>query len=97
MGATGLPIALYPGQPYVEEVVPARPGDLLFFYTDGLVEAEDEHGDMFGIDRLKGLLGTEQTQGIDTVLHAVEDAVRRFRGDHEPMDDATMMALRLNG
>jgi sigma-B regulation protein RsbU (phosphoserine phosphatase) len=97
MGATGLPIALYPGQPYTEKVVPARAGDLLFFYTDGLVEAEDENGDMFGIDRLKALLGIEQTKGIDTVLHEVEDAVRRFRGNHEPLDDATMMALRLNG
>ena len=97
MGATGLPIALYPGQPYAEQVVPARPGDLLFFYTDGLVETEDDNGDMFGIERLQALLGIEQTKGIDAVLHEVEEAVRRFRGNHEPMDDATMMALRLNG
>ena len=60
MSATGLPIALYPGQQYTEEVVPARSGDLLFFYTDGLVEAEDESGEMFGFDRLKALLGKEQ-------------------------------------
>ena len=96
MGATGLPIALYPGQPYAEKVVPARPGDLLFFYTDGLVEAEDDNGDMFGIERLQALLGIEQTKGVDTVLQEVEEAVRRFRGKNEPMDDATMMALRLN-
>jgi serine phosphatase RsbU (regulator of sigma subunit) len=96
MGATGLPIALYPGQPYSEEVVPARSGDLLFFYTDGLVEAEDESGEMFGFDRLKALLGKEQQHGIDRVLHEVEDAVRQFRGNHEPMDDATLMALRLH-
>ena len=96
MGATGLPIALYPGQPYLEEVVPARSGDLLFFYTDGLVEAEDESGEMFGFDRLKALLGEQQQHGIDTVLHAVEDAVRRFRGNLEAMDDATLMALRLH-
>jgi sigma-B regulation protein RsbU (phosphoserine phosphatase) len=97
MGATGLPIALYPGQPYTEQVVPARAGDLVFFYTDGLVEAEDDTGDMFGIDRLKALLGIEQNKGVDAVLNEVEDAVRRFRGNNEPMDDATMMALRLNG
>ena len=96
MSATGLPIALYPGQPYREEAVPARPGDLLFFYTDGLVEAEDESGEMFGFDRLKALLGKKQQQGIDTVLQEVENAVRQFRGNHEPMDDATLMALRLD-
>ena len=96
MSATGLPIALYPGQPYREEAVPARSGDLLFFYTDGLVEAEDESGDMLGFDRLKALLGKKQQQGIDTVLQEVEDAVRQFRGNLEPMDDATLMALRLD-
>jgi serine phosphatase RsbU (regulator of sigma subunit) len=96
MSATGLPIALYPGQPYREEAVPARSGDLLFFYTDGLVEAEDESGDMFGFDRLKALLGKKQQHGIDTVLQEVEDAVRQFRGNHEPTDDATLMALRLH-
>ena len=96
MAATGLPIALYPGQPYQERVVPARSGDLLFFYTDGLVEAEDESGEMFGFDRLKALLGREQKNGIDAVLHEVEEAARHFRGNHEPLDDATMMALRLH-
>jgi len=96
MSATGLPIALYPGQPYQERIVPARSGDLLFFYTDGLVEAEDESEEMFGFDRLKALLGREQKEGVDTVLHEVEEAVRRFRGNHEPLDDATMMALRLH-
>ena len=96
MSATGLPIALYPGQPYQEEVVPARSGDLLFFYTDGLVEAEDESGEMFGFDRLKALLGKEQKEGVDTVLLEVEEAVRRFRGNLEAMDDATLMALRLH-
>ncbi len=96
MAATGLPIALYPGQPYEEVVVPARPGDLLFFYTDGLVEAEDDSGDMFGVERLKTLLGQEQTHGVDAVLVAVEEAVRKFRGTNEPLDDATMMALKLH-
>ena len=52
---------------------------------------------MFGIERLKALLGIAQTKGIDAVLQEVEDAVRRYRGDQEPIDDATMMALRLNG
>src|SRR5688572_191130 len=97
MPATGLPIALYPGQPYAEVVVPIGTGDLIFFYTDGLVEAEDESGDMFGPDRLQALLAAEQTGGIDTILQRVEEVTRTFRGRHEPMDDATMMALRLNG
>jgi serine phosphatase RsbU (regulator of sigma subunit) len=96
MASTGLPIALYPDHGYEEVVVSVRGGDLLFFYTDGLVEMENEAGEMFDAARLQALLAEEQAHGIDTVLARVEDTVRRFRGGAEPLDDATMMALRLN-
>lgn len=95
MSSTGLPIAIYPGRPYVESVVSLAPGDLLFFYTDGLVEAENEQGDMFGAERLQAVLVEAQAHAIDSVLERTEDAVRRFRGRAEPLDDATMMALRI--
>jgi serine phosphatase RsbU (regulator of sigma subunit) len=94
MAATGLPIALYPGQPYVERRVHMRPGDLTFFYTDGLVETEDVAGEMFGSERLQSLLTGLQPDGLDTLLERVEAAVREFRGAAEPFDDATLMALR---
>ncbi|MBA2602532.1 MAG: SpoIIE family protein phosphatase [Acidobacteria bacterium] len=96
MAATGLPIALYPGRPYEEAAVQVDAGDLLFFYTDGLVETENESGEMFGTDRLEALLVEGQTDGIDTVLQRIEQAARTFRGKAEPFDDATMMALRLD-
>jgi serine phosphatase RsbU (regulator of sigma subunit) len=96
MPATGLPIALYPGQPYEEAMVSVRSGDLIFFYTDGLLDAENDQGEMFGAARLNAILAQEHSQGIDTVLTRIEDAVRQFRGKTEPFDDATMMALRLN-
>ena len=96
MASTGLPIALFPDHGYEELTLPIRSGDLLFFYTDGLVEAENEAGDMYGAERLQVLLAQVQTDGIDTVLERVEEAARRFRGRIEPLDDATMMALRVN-
>ncbi len=95
MTSTGLPIALFPGHGYHEATIDASPGDLLFFYTDGLVEAESDAGEMFGSDRLQALLAAERNQGVETVLARVENAVRTFRGGSEPLDDATMMVLRL--
>ena len=95
LSSTGLPIALYPGQGYKESSVQIGRGDLLFFYTDGLVETENEGGEMFGADRLEALLEAEHTHNIDTVLHRLEQSVREFRGNAEPFDDATMMALRV--
>jgi phosphoserine phosphatase RsbU/P len=97
MTSTGLPIGLYPDHGYTEASVPVERGDLIFFYTDGLVEAENEDGDMFGAERLQMVLTSEQGQNLDTVLARVESAARAFRGRTEPHDDATMMALRLDG
>ena len=96
LGSTGMPIALYAGHGYTEARVALTAGDLLFFYTDGLVETENEQGDMFSTERLQTILAAEQTQGIDRVLHRVEEQVTAFRGQAEPFDDATMMALRIS-
>ena len=96
LSSTGMPIALYAGQGYHEAVVPVSSGDLLFFYTDGLVETENERGDMFGAERLQALLASEPAQRVDALLDRVDSTVRSFRGSAEPLDDATMMALRID-
>ena len=95
LAATGLPVALFPGHPYKEETVPLAPGDLVFFYTDGLVEAEDSSGEMFGAERLHELLIALNSYSIDDLVAGVERSVRSFRGPAEAFDDATVMAMRL--
>ena len=96
LSSTGMPIALYAGHGYQEAVVDVSAGDLLFFYTDGLVETENELGDMYGAERLQALLAAEHAEGIEVVLQRVDAAVRAFRGRAEPLDDATTMALRVD-
>lgn len=96
LGSTGLPIALYAGHGYRESQVTLGPGDLLFFYTDGLVETENEAGDMFGAERLQALLEREHMQGIAPLLQHVEARIGEFRGNAELFDDATLMALRVS-
>jgi serine phosphatase RsbU (regulator of sigma subunit) len=96
LGSTGMPIALYAGHGYSEASTALAAGDLLFFYTDGLVETENEQQEMFGAERLERILENVRTDSIDSILHAVEDRVTVFRGAAEPFDDATMMALRIS-
>jgi len=96
LASTGMPIALYAGHGYSEAAVELSSGDLLFFYTDGLVETENEHKDMFGAERLQAILERERAENIDMILHHVEESVMTFRGSAEPFDDATMMALRIS-
>jgi serine phosphatase RsbU (regulator of sigma subunit) len=93
MSSSGLPVGLLAGHGYTETRVELEAGDLLFFYTDGCVEAENEKGEMFGPERLEALLRT--SAGAEDLLARVESAVKSFRGTAEPFDDATMMVVRV--
>jgi serine phosphatase RsbU (regulator of sigma subunit) len=97
MPSAGLPVGLFAGHGYREQQVMLDPGDLLFFYTDGTIETENEAGEMFGFERLEALLEAHHDGALDNVLSRVESTLRGFRGNAEPFDDATMMALRVAG
>ncbi len=97
MPSAGLPVGLYAGHGYDEHQVSVKDGDLIFFYTDGIVETENEAGDMFGLDQLEALLTADHEGDLDSVLERVEAALRTFRGRADLFDDATMMALRVGG
>jgi sigma-B regulation protein RsbU (phosphoserine phosphatase) len=93
MTSSGLPVGLLAGHGYSETSVQLAAGDLLFFYTDGCVETENEHDEMFGPERLEALLIS--AAGADDLLARVEGVVTEFRGKREPFDDATMMVVRV--
>jgi len=96
--STGTPIGLLPGRGYTQQEIQLASGDFLFFYTDGIVETENEQGQEFGPERLEQLLidtVTADPGGPDAVLQRVESAVRTFRGAAEPFDDATSMVVRI--
>jgi serine phosphatase RsbU (regulator of sigma subunit) len=95
MGATGLPAGLLAGRGYAQERVQLEAGDLIFFYTDGCPEMENEHEEMFGPERLEALLLESSGGNPSRVLERVEHALKQFRGSREPFDDATMMAVKI--
>jgi serine phosphatase RsbU (regulator of sigma subunit) len=94
LSSTGRPLGLLAGAGFEEVRLPLDEGDILFFYTDGMVDAENESGDFLGAERLEAALAASPRAAVDSVLVHVEDTVRAFRGATELSDDATMMALR---
>jgi serine phosphatase RsbU (regulator of sigma subunit) len=93
MSSSGLPVGLLAGRGYAEARVQLAAGDLLFFYTDGCVEAENEAGEEFGAEKLESLLVS--ATGAEDLLARVETVIAEYRGKREPFDDATMMVVKV--
>jgi sigma-B regulation protein RsbU (phosphoserine phosphatase) len=77
-----------------------EPGTMLFFYTDGLTEAENHRKDQFGKERLRTAIWEQMTRGSvspQEVVEKVKGAVKTFVGDAEQNDDLTMLALKYIG
>lgn len=93
MTATGLPVGLLAGRGYREQSLQLSAGDQLFFYTDGCIEMENERAEPFGSERLEALL--VEAANSPNPLHKIEDSIAKFRGSSEPMDDATLMTVKV--
>jgi sigma-B regulation protein RsbU (phosphoserine phosphatase) len=93
--SSGRPPGLYPGGGYEEERIGLRDGDALFLFTDGIVEAEDESGEPFGMERLEAVLSVHRGDDLEGLLRHAQEAVGTHRGPREADDDATMLALRV--
>ncbi|MBO4682922.1 MAG: SpoIIE family protein phosphatase [Bacilli bacterium] len=71
--------------------------DILFVYTDGITEAMNEEGELFGEERLQSFLnGLDSTLTSEQICHFVNDEVHRFQGNAEQADDITMLCLKYN-
>jgi serine phosphatase RsbU (regulator of sigma subunit) len=67
----------------------------VLFYTDGLVEAHNPQGEMFGTPRLRGLLSERPEGGRDLSATLLMEELRRFTGEGwEQEDDITLLTLR---
>ncbi len=91
--AVGLPLGLMPDQVYPEGDIIITPGNRILFHTDGLVEAHDAEGEMFGSHRLQHVVQAQAPDG--EMIPSVLDALHGFTGpDWEQEDDITLILLR---
>ena len=76
-----LPLGLNPDAGYSEITLQLAPGDTLTFLSDGVVEAQDVQGQLFGFDRTRAI----STQSAEQIAHAAQT--------HGQQDDITVLTL----
>jgi serine phosphatase RsbU (regulator of sigma subunit) len=91
--ARGMPLGLMPGMSYEEKETILEAGDSALFYSDGLVEAHNPEGEMFGFPRLRALIA-QHAEG-EPLVDFLMDELRTFTGEGwEQEDDITLVTLQ---
>src|SRR5262245_43849783 len=78
---------------YTVGETPLPPGSALLLHTDGVTEAENASGEMFGQARQLALLNAEAYRNPDAMIDATVATVDRFAQQHAQSDDLTLLAL----
>jgi sigma-B regulation protein RsbU (phosphoserine phosphatase) len=92
--AEGFPLGLFPNVEYEEFTLSTRTGDLIVFFSDGIPDAENARGDMFGTDRLAKVLKSQRQPTAASMVEAILKAVSDFQSGTEHFDDETIVVLR---
>ncbi|OEY67069.1 fused response regulator/phosphatase [Marinobacter sp. X15-166B] len=74
-------------------IIKTDPGDVLLMATDGVVEATNRDGEMYGEARLQAALGPHT--GAAAVFEALQEGLQAFTGDQQMQDDATLVVLEM--
>jgi adenylate cyclase len=95
--AGGPPLCVMEGYEYPTGHAALVPGEWLCVVTDGVTEAMNRHGDLYGATRLRGVLARHASEPPQALLDAIGADVRVFAGGVDQSDDVTLLCLRWNG
>lgn len=96
-GKHGPVIGAYGELEYRQETMQMRPGDTIIVYTDGVTEAVGQNDDFYTVDRLRDILMAYNPASPSTIVTAVAEDVKKFKGTAQQADDITMICLQYKG
>src|ERR1039458_4653763 len=93
--ATGLPLGLFDETDYDEFTFQAKPGDLFVFYSDGILDARNRHGQSFGPERVQAIVAGCATKSAGCVVNEIFKAVTEHAAGVDAFDDQTVVAIKV--
>jgi sigma-B regulation protein RsbU (phosphoserine phosphatase) len=91
----GIPVGLFPDSQYQELDLQLESGDVLVFYSDGLVEARDANNEDFGLKRLAEVVLLNREKSAEEIVDAVNAHVEDFVGRIPFHDDRTLIVVKM--
>ena len=87
-------VGAFAEEEYADKTLHMEHGDTLVMFTDGVTEAMDSTGRLFGTDRLNRILSGVADKSSQEIVEAVKAGIVEFVGDAEQSDDITMLVVR---
>ncbi|HEY6337209.1 MAG TPA: SpoIIE family protein phosphatase [Candidatus Sulfotelmatobacter sp.] len=93
--ATGLPLGLFDEADYDEFKFRMKPGDMFVFFSDGMLDARNRAGEMFGRRRVEETVANCAAKSADCVVDNLFKAVAEHSAGVETFDDQTVVAIKV--
>ncbi len=95
--ATGLPLGLFDEAEYDEFEFRMKPGDMFVLFSDGILDARNRKGELFGRGRVEKLIAECSGESAARVVETIFKAVAEHSAGVETFDDQTVVVLRVQG
>src|SRR5579872_5991210 len=93
--ATGLPLGLFDDANYDELRFKTKPGDMFVFFSDGILDARNRDGHLFGRGRVEALIAKCSGKSVGCVVDLIFKAVAEHSAGVEAFDDQTVVAIKV--
>jgi len=93
--ATGLPLGLFDDADYDEFTFNAKPGDKFVFFSDGILDARNEAGELFGRSRVEQIVTNSDGVSAEDLVNSLFDAVAEHASGVETFDDQTVVVIKV--
>ncbi len=90
----GIPLGVLRTAAFSEDIVYFMPGDCLVLYTDGVTEAENAHGEPYGVHRLEQVVRRHLRRSASELCDAIIEDVRHHADSEARSDDLTVVVVR---
>ena len=93
-GTKGVAVGFIENYSYKENSFELKNGDIVVFYTDGIIECENKRRELFGTQRLLDVIYKNKNLSSKEIKEKILEAIEDFRKDYEQNDDITFVILK---
>ena len=93
-GTKGVAIGFIQDYNYKEKSFEVKNGDIIVFYTDGIIECENKNKKLFGIQKLLDIVYENKNLSAKELKEKILENIENFRKEHEQTDDITFVILK---